>query len=77
MASARMSDHASVNRLKYRVIEPRVYEGPQGDDLQDFIELYEPELKLCHLGIVPPSSGVCRRFTSKLTRTWGKNLHKI
>ena len=51
MASARESDHGSVNRLKYRELAPRVYEGPQGGDLQDFVELYERELKHCHLGI--------------------------
>ena len=51
MASARESDHGSVNRLKYRELAQRVYEGPQGGDLQDFVELYERELKHCHLGI--------------------------
>jgi len=74
MASARESDHGSVNRLEYRELAPSVYEGPQGDNLQDFVELHEHELKHCHVGIDPSLSGAYGRCTNRTTRTWVKKL---
>ena len=65
MASAEVPDHRSVNLLKFCELAPGVYEGSQGVDLRDFIELYHSDLKLSHFGVVPPSSRSSGRFTNK------------
>ena len=74
MASAEVPDHRSVNLLKFCELAPGVYEGSQGVDLRDFIELYHSDLKLSHFGVVPPSSRSSGRFTNKKTRSWFKPL---
>ena len=44
MASVQKDDHGSANRLKFSELAPRVFEGPQGTDLQDFVELHNLSL---------------------------------
>jgi len=43
MTSAAEPDHRSVNLLKFHQLAPRIYEGPQGVDTRDFIELFHEE----------------------------------
>ena len=72
MASVQKDDHGSANRLKFSELVPRVFEGPQGTDLQDFVELHNPELGCCHLGLVNPPSR--SRFVSTKASTWVEKL---
>ena len=38
--------------LNYLNVAPRVFKGPQGPGLQDFLELHNEETSLCHLGVL-------------------------
>ena len=58
--------------MKFSELAPRVFEGPQGTDLQDFVELHNPELGCCHLGLVNPPSR--SRFVSTKASTWVEKL---
>ena len=42
--------------LNYQQVAPRVFKGPQGPGLQDFLELHNEETSLCHLGVLRGSS---------------------
>jgi len=50
--------------LRFRQVALRVFEGPQGVELQDFIELHDPETSLCHLGV---QQGTSKKGGSRLT----------
>ena len=72
MASELKVDYGQASRLKFNVLAPRMFEGPQGKDLQDFVELHNLELSQCHLGVVPSPSR--SRFLSKKAQSYVQTI---
>lgn len=57
------------NRLMFRTLADRMYEGPQGQTLQDFVELHSTELAKCHLGIVSRKGAIVSSKASWVAKT--------